>query len=59
MITILIKDEKGKMYSTSSFNEKLIKEVDNKLQDNSLLMKHLAKEFEVNSESIHKFWTVK
>lgn len=58
MIVVLVKEESGTIYSTSSFNEKLEKEVKSKPEDNSLLMKHLGKEFEISSSSIHKFWIV-
>lgn len=58
MIVAIVKEESGTMYSTSSFNEKLEKEIKSKPEDNSLLMKHLGKEFEVSTSSIHKFWTI-
>lgn len=58
MIIILIKDQTGKIYQTSSFNEKLEKEINSKPEDKKLLLKHLAKEFEVSPDSIHKYWTV-
>jgi len=58
MIVVLVKEESGTVYSTTSFNEKLEKEIKSKPEDNSLLMKHLGKEFETPSSSIHKFWTV-
>ena len=46
MIVVLVKEESGTVYSTTSFNEKLEKEIKSKPEDNSLLMKHLGKEFE-------------
>ena len=59
MITILIKYDKDKFYSASSFDTKLEKEIDNKPEDNSLLLKNLAKEFNTTPDKIHKFWTTK
>jgi len=56
MITILLKDKQGKIYTASSFDDKLEKEVNSKPEDNGLLLKHLAKEFEIDIQSIHKYW---
>lgn len=59
MIVILIKDKKNKLYSTTSFNQKLEKEIDGNPSDNSAILKSLAKEFSVPIERIHKYWNVK
>jgi hypothetical protein len=56
MIIILIKDQKGRIYQTSSFNDKLEKEIKSNPEDKKLLLKHLSKEFNVLPDSIHKYW---
>lgn len=60
MITITIKEPNRSMYTTSSLgNTKLEKEIEAfKKGETNLALKHLAKEFEVEINHIHKFWTV-
>ncbi len=58
MIVILVKEENTKgFYQTCSYNQKLEKEIIEKTEDHSLILKHIVKEFELpNRESIFKFW---
>lgn len=56
MIVVLIKRKNGSIYQASSFNTSIEKEIKSNPEDNALVKK-IAKEFAVNPENVHKFWT--
>lgn len=58
MIVILINNKDGSKYQASSFDSKLEKEIKSNPEDKALLLKHLAKEFEVKTDLIYKYWII-